>query len=327
MIKARFINGLSNIKIMDIEDKKILVTGGNGFLGKSLMPKLTSKGAKINTFSSKEYDLRKERDVLRLFRKTNPEIVIHLAVDCGGFKYKKENPGKMLYNNLMMNTLIQEYSRLNGVEKFVGIGTSASYPQCASSPLMEENLWKGLPEDFNLSYGLVKKIMLLQSQTYAQQYKFNAIHLIPVNLYGPNYSLDSKDIRIMPILIEKFIEAKSEGKKEIELIGTKDAFREFLYVEDCVDAIIKAIELYNKPDPINIGSGKSIQMENLAEMVKETTGFNGKVIWKENYSDNQPEKILDVSKAEKEFGFKAKTSLEEGLKKTVIWYLKNYEKI
>jgi len=311
---------------MDLENKKVLVTGGDSFLGKSLLPLLKEKGAKISSLEEGNYDLRKEEEVERLFDIANPDIVIHLAVDCGGFKYKKENYGSMFYNNIMMNTLVQEYSRKKGIKKFVGIGTCASYPQSSKSPLKEEDMWKGLPEQINLSYGLVKKIMMIQSQTYREQYGFNAIHLIPANLYGPNYSLDSKNIRIIPILIKEFIEAKLENKKEIELFGTKNSSREFLYVGDCAKAIVLATELYNDPLPINIGSGRSIKMIDLAEKVKEIVGFNGNIIWKEDYySDNSLEKVLDISRAEKEFGFKSKTSLEEGLKKTVDWHLENYK--
>ena len=312
---------------MDLENKKVLITGGDSFLGKSLLPLLKEKGAKISSLEEGNYDLRKEGEVEKLFTITNPDIVIHLAVDCGGFKYKKENYGSMLYNNIMMNTLVQEYSRKNGIEKFVGIGTCASYPQSSKFSLKEENIWKGLPEEINISYGLVKKMMMIQSQAYREQYGFNAIHLIPANLYGPNYSLDSNNIRIIPILIKKFIEAKLENKKEIELFGTKDASREFLYVEDCAKAIVLATELYNDPLPINIGSGRSIKIWNLAEKIKEIIGFNGNIIWKENYSDNSLEKVLDISRAKKEFGFKSKTSLEEGLKKTIDWHLENYKNL
>lgn len=312
---------------MNLKDKNILITGGNSFLGKSLVPLLKEKGARPIAFSSKEYNLTKEGEVKRLFKQYKPDGVIHLAVNCGGFKYKKENPGSMFYNNIMINTLIQEYSRQNNVEKFVGIGTTASYPKNAKPPLKEEDLWEGYPEEFNGSYGLTKRMMLQQSQDYREQYGFNAIHLIPVNLYGPNYSVNSKDIRIIPILIEKFIKAKSEGKEQIELTGTRDAFREFLYVGDCAEAIIKATEFYDKSNPVNIGSGKSIKIGDLAEKVKKATGFNGNIIWKETYSDNQPDKIFDISKAKKEFGFKAKTTLEEGLKKTVDWYLINHKNL
>jgi len=312
---------------MELNNKKILITGGNSFLGKSLIPLLKKKGAKPITFSSKEYDLRKEKDVEKLFDLSNPEIVIHLAVDCGGLNYKKNNPGSIFYNNIMMDTLIQEYSRKYGVEKFVGIGSSASYPEFAKSPLKEQDLWEGCPEDFNYSYGLTKRMMLLQSQTYREQYGFSAIHLIPVNLYGPNFSMDSKNIRIIPILLKKFVEAKAENKKEIKIIGTKDASREFLYVEDCANAIILATESYNKSIPINLGYGKDITIEKLAEKVKEVVEYAGKIIWKDESFNKDPTRILDTSQAEKEFGFKAKTHLKEGLKKTLDWYLENYKNI
>lgn len=309
---------------MDIYNKKILVSGGNSFLGKSLVPLLKDNGANTLVFSSKEYNLTSENEVKKLFNKHNPDIVVHLAVDCGGFQYKKENPGSMYYNNIMMDTLMQEYSRKNNVNKFVGIGTAASYPEFIESPIKEEDLFNGSPEDFNLSYGLVKRMMIIQSKTYREQYGLNSIHLIPVNLYGPNFSLNSKDARIIPLLIKKFIDAKSKNEKEIILTGTPNAFREFLYVGDCAEAIINATKLYDKPEPVNIGFGKSIKMRNLAEKVKEATGFEGNISWKETSSENQPEKVLDVSKAEKEFDFRAKTSLEEGLKNTVDWYLKSY---
>lgn len=312
---------------MKLNDKSILITGGNSFLGKSLIPMLKEKGAKPIVFSSKEYNLTREEEVKKLFETFNPNVVIHLAVDCGGLKYKKENKGSMFYNNLMMDILVQEYSRRNNVEKFVGIGTCASYPEFVKSPIKEEDLWDGQPEEFNFSYGLAKKMMMVQSKAYREQYNFNAIHLIPVNLYGPNFSLNQKDIRVIPWLIKKFIESKFRNEKNIKLLGTPKAFREFLYVEDCAEAIIKATELYDKPEPINIGSGKSIKMSSLAKKVKEITGFKGDIHWKETYSDNQPDKVLDVLKAEKEFGFKAKTSLEEGLRKTVNWYLNNYKNL
>ena len=306
---------------MDIDGKKVLVTGGNSFLGKSLVPLLEEKGAEPISFSSRDYNLTKEKDVERLFSRFNPAIVIHLAVDCGGFKYKTKNPGSIFYNNILMNSFVQEYSRISEVEKFVGVGSYNAYPESANSPLKEEDLWLGHPNEPNYSYGLVKRIMALQSQLYRQQYGFNALHLMPANLYGPNYTLEPKSIRIIPLLIKKMIEAKNDNKEEIELVGTKDAFREFLYVGDCAEAIILATERYNKTDPVNIGYGKAIRMDDLGEKIKEATSFLGVIKWQESYIDGQPERILDTSRAEIEFGFKAKTSLGEGLKKTVAWYL------
>jgi len=312
---------------MNIKNKKILLTGGNSFLGKSLVPLLNKKGAKTITFSSKEYDLTKENQVKKLFEKYNPNIVIHLAVDCGGFKYKKENKASMFYNNLMMDTLVQEYSRLKNADKFIGVGSAASYSEFVNSPIKETEIFCGLPEEFNISYGLTKRMMVIQSKNCREQYGFNSINLIPVNLYGPNFSLKQKDVRIIPIFIKEFVEAKIKNKESITLNGTPEAYREFLYVGDCVEAIILATELYNKSNPVNLGSGKAIKIKDLAEKVKEATGFKGKIIWNENSNENQPEKVLDVSMAEKEFRFKEKTSLEEGLKKTVEWYRKNYGKL
>jgi GDP-L-fucose synthase len=312
---------------MELKDKRILVTGASSFLGKSLVPLLKKENAELITFRSREYDLKKEHEVERLFNYSKPQIVIHLAADNGGIVYTRENPGSILYNNLLMNTLVQEYSRLNNVEKFVGIGSSTSYPKIINSPLKEDDLWIGYPEDVHASIGLSKKIMMLQSQTYQKQYQFNAIHLIPVNLYGPNYTMDSKTIRIIPLLIQKLVDGKRDNKDEIKLSGTKDAFREFLYVDDCSEAIIQATKLYDKPLPVNLGSGKDIKIYDLANKIKEIVGFKGEIIWEEKFSDEQPRKVFDVSRAKKEFGFTTKTSLEEGIKKTLDWYLKDYKDI
>jgi len=310
---------------MDLRGKKVLVTGGNSFLGKSLVPLLRKKEAEIFTFSSMEYDLRKEHEVEKLFLDATPDVVMHLAVDCGGFEYKENNKGKMFYNNIMADTLVQEYSMRNNVEKFVGIGTSASYPEFASSPLNENDLWEGQPEESNHSYGLVKRMMIIQSQAYRDQYGFNSIHLIPVNLYGPNFSTTPKDIRFIPILLRKFVDGKENREREVELSGTRNASREFLYVEDCAEGIIKATELYDKPSPVNLGCGEDIPMGELAEKVKKVVGYAGKIIWRGESSNQTPPRVLDISRAEMEFGFKAKTSLEKGLTKTLEWYLENYE--
>jgi len=310
---------------MTLENKKVLVTGGNSYLGRFLVEELEKKGAKINISRSRDYDLTTEDAVARLFEDSTPQVVMHLAVDCGGFKYKKENPGSMFFRNIMMNTLVQEYSLRTGVEKFVGIGTSASYPESASAPLKEDDLWEGLPEEFNHSYGLVKRIMGIQSKVYRQQYGLNAIHLLPVNLYGPNSPLDPNSIRIIPIFLRDFIEAKRREEKNIILSGTPNASREFLYVDDCVRAIILATERYDKSNPVNIGSGETATIRDLAEKVKRVVEFKGEIIWDEVHSDEQPGRVVDTSRAEKEFGFKSQISLEEGLKKTRNWYLNRYK--
>ena len=310
---------------MRLENKKVLVTGGNSYLGKFLVPMLEKKGSEIYIPRSRDYDLTTEDAVARLFEDSSPKVVMHLAVDCGGFKYKKENPGSMFFKNIMMNTLVQEYALRAGVEKFVGIGTSASYPEFASSPLKEDDLWEGRPEEFNHSYGLAKRMMGLQSKVYRQQYGLNAIHLLPVNLYGPNSPMDSNSIRIIPMFLRDFIEAKRKGKKEIILSGTPNASREFIYVSDCVEAIILATEQYDKSNPVNIGTGEGTTIKDLAEKVKKVVEFEGNIVWHEVPSDEQPGRVLDTSRAEKEFGFKSRTSLEEGLKITRDWYLDSYK--
>ena len=302
-----------------LKNKKILVTGGKGFLGSALIPML--KSAEVFTFGSKDYDLREQSDVRRLFSDKKPEIVIHLAVDGGGIGYMKEPPGSVYYNNIMMNTLIQEQSRLKEVEKFVGIGTVCSYPKFTPVPFKEEDLWNGYPEETNASYGLSKKMMLVQSQGYREQYGFNAIHLLPVNLYGPNDDFDLKNSHVVPALIRKMVEAKNRGDKEIILWGTGSSSREFLYVEDCAKGILMATKYYDKPEPINLGASSEITIKDLAETTKELVGFEGEIIWDTSKPDGQPRRCLDTSKAEKEFGFKAQTNLEEGLRKTIEWYV------
>jgi GDP-L-fucose synthase len=308
---------------MGLKGKKILVTGGNGFLGGFLIPQLKEKGAETITFSSKDYDLRKEKEVEELFIKTNPDIVIHLAVDGGGIGYMREHPGSVYYNNILMNTLVQEYSRKNNAEKFVGIGSVCSYPKFTKAPFKEEDLWKGYPEETNAPYGLAKKMMLVQSQAYREQYKFNALHLLMVNLYGPNDDFNLNSSHVIPALIRKMIEAKKENKKEVEFWGTGEVSREFLYVKDAAKGIVLATEFYNKSDPINLGSEMEIKIKDLVNKVKKIVDFDGNLIWNTKYPDGQPRRYLDVSKADKEFGFKAKTSLDEGLKETIDWYLKN----
>ena len=305
---------------MELKNKKILVTGGRGFLGQTLVPLLEKEGAEVFTFSLEEYDLRKEEDVKRLLEDSNPEIVIHLAVDGGGIGYLKERPGSSYYNNIMMNTLIQEQARLKGVQKFVGMGTVCAYPKFTEVPFKEENLWEGYPEETNAPYGLSKKMMMVQSQSYRKQYGFNAIHLLSINLYGPNDDFDLENSHVVPALIRKMIEAKKNNLPSIGLWGTGSASREFLYVEDCARALLMATKYYDKPEPINLGAGSETTIKNLAKTIKRLVGFEGELIWDTSKPDGQPRRCLDTSKAEKEFGFKAETSLEEGLKKTIDWY-------
>jgi GDP-L-fucose synthase len=301
-------------------NKKVLVTGGNGFLGKHLVPRIKFLGAEVFTFSRNEYDLRKEEDVDKLFKNFTPQIVIHLAVNGGGIGYMREHPGSVFYDNMMMNLLIVEAAKKYQVEKFVGIGTVCSYPKYTPVPFKEEDLWNGYPEETNAPYGLAKKMMLVQTQSYHQQYGFNGIHLLLVNMYGPWDDFSFETSHVIPALIRKCIEAINNNKDEIIVWGTGKASREFLYVEDAAEAIILATEKYNKPDPVNIGAGFEITIKDLVDLVVKITGYKGKIVWDTTKPDGQPRRCLDTTNAEKEFGFKAKTSFEEGLKKTIKWY-------
>jgi len=306
---------------MKLKNKKILVTGGKGFLGSALLPKLVKEKAKVYSFSSTDFDLRKEEDVREVLNYVKPKIVIHLAVDGGGIGYMKHHAGSVFYNNIMMNTNLIEQCRIKGVEKFVGIGSVCSYPKFTKTPFKEKDIWKGYPEETNAAYGLVKKMMMIQGQAYKKQYDFNAIHLLPINLYGPRDSFDLQNSHVIPALIRKFVDAKENNYQMITLWGTGNASREFLYVEDCADAIVKATKLYNKPEPVNLGTGVEATIKYLANEIKELVGYEGEILWDTTKTDGQPRRCLDTSRAEKEFGFKAKTSFGDGLKKTLEWYL------
>jgi len=303
-------------------DKKVLVTGGNGFLGKHLVPKIKDLGAEVFTFSRQEYDLRKESEAKQLFEKFMPQVVIHLAVNGGGIGYMREHPGSVFYDNMMMNLLVVEMSRVYKVEKFVGVGTVCSYPKYTPVPFREDDLWNGYPEETNAPYGLAKKMMLVQTQSYNQEFGFNGIHLLLVNMYGPYDDFNFNTSHVIPALIRKCVEAIKEKKEEIVVWGTGKASREFLYVEDAAEAVVLATEKYNKPATVNIGAGFEITIKDLVDLIVKLTGFKGKVIWDTTKPDGQPRRCLDTSKAEKEFGFKAKTTFEEGLKKTIEWYKK-----
>ncbi|AGB18541.1 nucleoside-diphosphate-sugar epimerase [Thermoanaerobacterium thermosaccharolyticum M0795] len=302
-------------------DKRVVITGGAGFLGSYVVEKLQERGCK-NIFvpRSKDYDLTKEKSIIDLLNDTNPNMIIHLAAVVGGIGANRENPGSFFYKNLMMGTQLIEQARLHDVDKFVAIGTICAYPKYTPVPFKEEDLWNGYPEETNAPYGLAKKMMLVQSQAYRQQYGFNSIYLLPVNLYGPRDNFDPKTSHVIPALIKKCIDAVNEGKDEIVVWGTGNATREFLYVEDCAEAIVLAAEKYNSSDPVNIGSGFEISIKDLVNLIAELTGFKGKIVWDATKPDGQPRRLLDTSKAEKNFGFKAKTDFREGLKKTIEWY-------
>lgn len=303
------------------KDKRVLVTGGAGFLGKYVVSKLKKRDC-MDIFVPlvEEYDLVDINAVKKVYEDSKPDIVIHLAAVVGGIGANRENPGKFFYDNLMMSIQMMEEGRKFGIEKFVALGTVCCYPKFTPVPFKEENLWDGYPEETNAPYGLAKKMLLVQSQAYRQQYGYNSIFLLPVNLYGPGDNFDPKSSHVIPALIKKCFDAINENRNEIIIWGTGTATREFLYVEDCAEAILLATEKYNKSDPVNIGAGFEISIKDLAELIAKLTGFEGKIVWDITKPDGQPRRCLDTARAYKEFGFKAKTPFEEGLRKTIEWY-------
>jgi GDP-L-fucose synthase len=269
---------------------------------------------------SKDYDLKRPQAVARLYEDARPQVVIHLAATVGGIGANRTNPGRFFYENLLMGIELMERARLSGVEKFVAVGTVCAYPKFAPVPFKEDELWNGYPEETNAPYGLAKKMLLVQAQAYRQQYGFNAVYLLPVNLYGPGDSFDPANSHVIPALIKKCCDAVDSGAQSIELWGTGRASREFLYVEDCARAIVLATEFYDKPEPVNLGTGREICIRDLLAQISEITGFKGEVRWDPSKPDGQPRRCLDVSRSDREFGFRASTDLQTGLKRTVEWY-------
>jgi GDP-L-fucose synthase len=310
-------------EIMELKDARITVTGGAGFLGSYVVQKLKNTGCK-NIFvpRTKDYNLVENEAVKRLYEDSRPDIVVHLAAVVGGIGANRENPGKFFYDNLMMGVQMIEQGRNYGLEKFVAIGTICAYPKFTPVPFKEENLWDGYPEETNAPYGLAKKMLLVQSQAYRQQYNFNSIFLLPVNLYGPGDNFDPRYSHVIPALIKKVCDAKNGKQSYIEVWGTGKATREFLYAQDAAEGIVLAAEKYSKKEPINLGAGYEISIKSLAEMICDLSGYDGEIRWDTSKPDGQPRRCLDTSKAEIEFSFKAKTSLSEGLKKTIDWYNK-----
>lgn len=301
------------------KDRKIVVTGGHGFLGGHVLKKLAERGARdISTPSHKEYDLREKRSCEEIVE--GKDLVIHLAARVGGIGFNKENPGVIFYDNIMMSTQLIDAAYRAGVKKFVALGTVCAYPKFTPVPFKEEDFWNGYPEETNAPYGLAKKMMLVQSQAYREQYGFNSIFLVPVNLYGPGDNFDLQSSHVIPALIRKMVEADMSKEPVVEVWGTGSATREFLYVEDAAEGIIRAAEFYDKSDPINLGAGFDISIKELAELIKKLVGFNGALQWDTTKPDGQPKRMLDTSKAEQEFRFRAQTQLKEGLKKTIEWY-------
>lgn len=310
-----------------LTNKKILVTGGAGFLGSFIVEKLIRdkavKPGDIRVPRSKEMDMRKWENCVKAVR--DMDIVIHLAAKVGGIGFNKKYPATLFYDNAIMGIQLLEVARQEGVQKFVAIGTVCAYPKYTPVPFKEEDLWNGYPEETNAPYGFAKKILLVQAQAYRQQYGFNTIYLLPVNLYGPRDNFDLESSHVIPALIKKMVDAKLEGKNEVIVWGTGKASREFLYVEDAAEGILLATEKYNGPDPVNLGSGKEITIKNLVDLIAQLTRYDGRIIWDTSKPDGQPRRCLDISKAKRKFGFEAKTNFEEGLKKTIDWYLQDRE--
>lgn len=306
---------------MELPSKRILVTGGAGFLGRHLVPVLEKRGCRDIVIPRRaQYDLTQESHVQKLYRDTQPQVVIHLAAAVGGIGANRANPGRFFYENLMMGALAMEYARRTGVEKFVGVGTICSYPKFTPVPFREENLWNGYPEETNAPYGLAKKMLLVQGQAYRQQYGFNAIHLLMVNLYGPGDHFDPETSHVIPALIWKCLEAVEQHKPEIVCWGDGTPTREFLYVEDAAEAILLAAERYDGADPVNVGAGMEISAKALVELIAEHTGFKGRITWDTRQPNGQPRRCLDTSHAREAFGFQAKTDFNEGLRRTIQWY-------
>ena len=300
---------------------RFLVTGGAGFLGESVVKGLEKRGAtSIAVPRSREYDLRNEAAVARMLKDHRPEVIIHLAAVVGGIGANRANPGKFFYDNLIMGVQLMEHARLAGVRKFVAVGTVCAYPKFTPVPFREDALWEGYPEETNAPYGLAKKMLLVQAQAYRQQYGFNAIYLLPVNLFGPRDNFDPESSHVIPALIRKCLEARDRKAPFIEVWGTGAATREFLYVDDCAEGLLLATERYDGSEPINLGSGQEISIKDLVQTIARLTGFTGDIRWDASKPDGQPRRGLDISRARAELGFEARTSLEEGLRRTIEWY-------
>jgi GDP-L-fucose synthase len=306
-----------------IKGRRVVVTGGAGFLGEPVCRELRNFGpAEVFVPRSAQYDLRDRAAVRRLFETLRPDVVVHLAAVVGGIGANRANPGRFFFDNAIMGIQLMEEARLHGVAKFVGAGTICAYPKHTPVPFKEDDLWNGYPEETNAPYGLAKKMLLVQAQAYRQQYDFNAITLLPVNLYGPRDNFDPESSHVIPALIRKVIEARDADKDHIVVWGTGTASREFLYVDDAARGIALAAEKYDRPDPVNLGSGQEITIRELAETICEFCAFKGTIRWDATKPDGQPRRCLDTTRARAAFGFEATTSLRDGLSATIAWYEK-----
>ena len=302
--------------------RRVMVTGGSGFFGSFVTARLRAEGAgEVFVPRSRDYDFVNAGAVRRAYRDAHPDIVIHLAATVGGIGANQRHPGEFFYKNLMMGVQTMEEARQHGVEKFVAIGTVCSYPKHTPVPFREDDLWVGYPEETNAPYGLAKKMLLVQSQAYRAQYGFNAINLLPTNLYGPRDNFDLETSHVIPALIRKCVEAKQAGAASVTCWGTGKPSRDFLYVEDAAEAVVLAAERHTDSAPVNLGSGSEVSMRDLAEMVRKVTGYQGELVWDASRPDGQPRRCLDTSRAERAFGFRARTPLAVGLERTVEWYV------
>jgi GDP-L-fucose synthase len=306
-----------------LQGKRVLVTGGSGFLGTHLVEQLQGCGCEsIFIPNHAEYDLTREADLERLFAQARPQTIIHLAAVVGGIGANRKFPGKFFYDNLMMGVRLMEMARVTGVEKFVAVGTICAYPKYTPIPFKEENLWDGYPEETNAPYGLAKKMLLVQAQAYRQQYGFNAIYLLPVNLFGPGDKFDPELSHVIPALIKKCVEAKERGDKQIEVWGDGSATREFLYVKEAARGIILATQRYNGAEPVNLGAGWEISIRDLILAVAQAAGFVGEIVWDKTKPNGQPRRCLDTQRAFEAFGFRAQQNFAAGLKETIDWYVR-----
>jgi len=308
------------------KQKKVLITGGSGFLGSHLVATLKEQGAEVSAPSHKQYDLVKSENIARMYD-DNPgiDMVIHLAARVGGIGANREHPGSFFYDNMTMGIELIHQAYLRKIPKFVALGTVCAYPKFAPIPFKESDLWNGYPEETNAPYGLAKKMMLVQSQGYREEYGFNSIFLLPVNLYGPGDNFDPASSHVIPALIKKCVDAVENGDEEIVVWGDGSATREFLYVDDAVEGIMLAAEKYNNSDPVNLGASFEISIKDLVEIIAKETGFTGKITWDTSKPNGQPRRKLDISRAQKEFGFTSHTTFEQGLSNTIKWYKKHHE--